>query len=94
MMRIRICRVQKGTLEYLYLKTCFIKTLENFKDIFQHLIERGDLELGDVIYTDDFYLRLDSIEPLKFTCLDPQRPELQGLGGQIEEAERSVGDAW
>ena len=80
---------------YEYRKTVFLADADSTKTG-EALVQQHGVEVGDVAYWGDFYLRLDKTEGgvLQWTQLLPDRPEIRGLYAQAVEAEKPVGDPW
>lgn len=86
-MRIRLYRADAGVLKY---RTTLYVEPEDLGDAGDVLVERHEVVVGDVAYMDDFFLRLDSTNPVRWTQLDARRPELKGLYGQAVAAEAAA----
>jgi hypothetical protein len=80
---------------YKYKKTVYLPDADITKTG-EALVTAHGVEVGDVAYWGDFFLRLDKTEDgvLRWTQLLADRPELRGLYAQAVEAEQPVGDPW
>jgi hypothetical protein len=80
---------------YEYRKTVFLADADITKTG-EALVQQHGVEVGDVVYWGDFYLRLDKTEGgvLQWTQLPSDRPEIRGLYDQAVEEEKPVGDPW
>ena len=87
-MRVRLYQADDaGALKY---RTTLHVEPEDLDDAGDELVARNEVTVGDVAYMGDFFLRLDSTNPVRWTQLDARRPELKGLYGQAVAAEEAV----
>lgn len=85
-MRVRLFRPSERG-ELLYVRT-FMTSDDS--TTYVHLVQEQGLQKGDVILAGDYYLRLDTVQPVTYTSLALPVESARSLYSQAVRAERAA----